>query len=152
MTNQDLLFEVNSACKKRTLQRLLRAMDKKKWLQKQRPLITEQQANARLAWARRHKAYTLQNWQRVVWSDECTIEKGKGVRPIYTFTRPRDQLRLRDVQMVRNTGKGVKKMLWVPLHVILEVVWFLLTEISRLREEELLLGLFDAFMKLFCLI
>jgi hypothetical protein len=38
--------------------------------------------------------------------------RGLGVKPTWTFTRPRDQVRLGDVQPVRGTGKGVKKMLW----------------------------------------
>jgi transposase len=34
------------------------------------------------------------------------------VKPTWTFTRLRDQILVRDIQPVRCTGKGVKKMLW----------------------------------------
>lgn len=54
----------------------------------------------------------------ILWSDECTVERGKGVEPIYTFTRPCDQVRLGDVKEVRGTGEGVSKMLWACLHGI----------------------------------
>lgn len=49
---------------------------------------------------------------KVTWSDECTVERGVGVKPTWTFTRPRDQVKEGDVQPVRCSGKGVKKMLW----------------------------------------
>ena len=54
---------------------------------------------------------TLNDWIKVSWSDECTIERGVGIKPIWTFTRPRDQIKERDIQPVRVSGKGVKKML-----------------------------------------
>ena len=109
---RDLLQEVNDDCKKRCMQSLLRSMDKKKWIQKKRPYITLAHAQKRLEWAIRHQAYTLNDWMRVSWSDECTVERGVGIKPIWTFTRPRDQIKERDIQPVRVSGKGVKKMLW----------------------------------------
>lgn len=109
---RDLLREVDDAIKKRSLQGLLREMGKKKWMQKKRPVITVHHANARLAWALRYQAYTLQDWMKVSWSDECTVERGVGIKPLWTFTRPRDQVQLRDIQPVRCSEKGVKQMLW----------------------------------------
>jgi hypothetical protein len=47
----------------------------------------------------------------VVWSDECTVERGVGSRPIWTFLRPSEQIKQGDVKSIR-TGKSVKKMLW----------------------------------------
>jgi hypothetical protein len=45
----------------------------------------------------------------VSWSDKCTVERGVGAKPIWTFTRPRDQILLGDVQPIRCSGKGLKK-------------------------------------------
>jgi hypothetical protein len=109
---RDLLREVNDDCKKRCMQRLLREMDKKKWIQKKRPFITPAHATARLQWAIRHQAYTLNDWKKVSWSDECTVERGVGIKPIWTFVRPRDQVVEGDIHAIRCSGKGVKKMLW----------------------------------------
>jgi transposase len=109
---RDLCREVSDKAKKRTMQRLLREMNLRKWLQIKRPALTETQVRARMTWAINHQAYTLANWKRVVWSDECTVERGKGVQPIYTYTRPSEQIKKRDVQPVRGSGKGIKKMLW----------------------------------------
>lgn len=109
---RDLLHEVDDVAKKRSVQRLLREMNLRKWIQKKRPFITPEHAAARLDWAIRHQAYTLVDWKKVLWSDECTVERGVGVKPTWTFVRPRDQLREGDIQAVRASGKGVKKMLW----------------------------------------
>jgi hypothetical protein len=52
------------------------------------------------------------DWHKVSWLDECTIERGIGVKPVWTFTRPCDQILIKDIHLVRSTGKGVRKMLW----------------------------------------
>ena len=74
---RDLLYEVSDACKKRTMQRLLRELNKRKWLQRQRPFITAEHARQRLEWARKYHAYIVEDWKKVVWSDEYTVERGK---------------------------------------------------------------------------
>lgn len=48
---------------------------------------------------------------RVRWSDECSVEHGRGIIPTWTFTRPCDQVCTGDVRTY-NAHKGVKKMLW----------------------------------------
>ena len=112
ITTRDLLREVDNVVKKRTVQKLCRELGKRKWQQKQRPFITVRHAQERLQWAIEHQAYTLLDWKKVTWSDECTVERGVGIKPTWTFTRPKDQVRLGDVKPVRCSGKGVKKMLW----------------------------------------
>jgi transposase len=39
------------------------------------------------------------------------VERGKGIKPVWTFTRPSEQLVEHDVRELR-CGKGVKKMFW----------------------------------------
>jgi transposase len=87
-------------------------MNKRKWRQRNRPKITQAHADARLAWAIEHQAYSLIDWHKVSWSDECSIERGIGVKPVWTFTRPCDQVLNKDIHPVRGSGKGVRKMLW----------------------------------------
>lgn len=45
---RDLLLSVDDACKKRSLQDLLREMNKRKWRQRNCPKITQEHADARL--------------------------------------------------------------------------------------------------------
>ena len=74
--------------------------------QRTRPLLTQEYANARLIWARQYRDI---DWRRIIWSDECSIERGVGKQGIWTFTRPKDQPLKRDVREKR-TGKCVKKV------------------------------------------
>ena len=112
VSHRDLLDSVDNVVKKRSLQGLLREIGKRKWRRLKRLQLSEAQAAARLAWARHYEHYTEEDWKKIKWSDECTIERGVGVRPIWTFLRPSEQRAEHDIQEVRASGKGVKKMLW----------------------------------------
>ena len=112
ITHRDLLTSVDNVIKDRSLRYLLREMNKRKWRQLKRPLLTAEHAAARLRWAQRYRHFTEADWRKVKWSDECTVERGVGKRPIWTFNRPSQQLQQHDVQEVMCSGKGVKKMLW----------------------------------------
>jgi transposase len=109
--HRDLLREVDNKIKLSSLRNLLREMGKRKWLQKRRPMLTADHARQRLRWARRNRKWTAIWWRQIRWSDECSVERGAGIQPVWTFTRPGNQAQLGDVKEVR-TGKGVKKMLW----------------------------------------
>jgi len=112
ISHQDLLASVSHTVKERSLRGLLRELGKRKWRQLKRPQLTQAHADARHAWAKRYEHYTVEDWKRLKWSDECTVERGRGIRPIWTFNRPSEQLAEHDVQEVLCSGKGVKKMLW----------------------------------------
>lgn len=107
----DLLKRVDNKVKERSIRMLLREMGKRKWRQRCRPLLTDDHARQRLQWAKRYERYTSRFWRRVKWSDECSIERGRGAQTVWTFNAPKDQCQQRDVKEKR-TGKGVKKMLW----------------------------------------
>lgn len=81
----DLLEEVDHAVKERSIRNLLHEMGRRKWRQLQRPEITEFHAQKRLAWAQEYEHFMPQDWARVRWSDECTVERGAGIQPIWTF-------------------------------------------------------------------
>jgi len=107
----DLIEEVDNAVQKRSLQYLLQEMGRRKWKQMNRPKLEPQHAVQHLAWAQRYESFTPADWARVKWSDECTVERGVGIKPGWTFTRPRDQLLEGDVH-VKPCGKGLKQMFW----------------------------------------
>lgn len=59
---------------------ILRQSNMKKWIAKGRPLLTKAQAKERSRWAQAHKRWSWKRWARVIWSDECSVERGKGKR------------------------------------------------------------------------
>lgn len=101
-------------------------MGRRKWKQLKRPEIKPHHAIKRYQWAQRYQHFQPEDWARVKWSDECTVERGAGIRPIWTFRRPSEQL-IEGHVCTRRVGKGVKQMFWaafgqgfrsglVPLH------------------------------------
>ena len=81
---RELQESVNNSVSKRILQRLFRNMHKRKWMQRQRPEIQPIHAEKQLQWARMYASFTPMDWKKVIWSDECSVERGKGVRPVWT--------------------------------------------------------------------
>lgn len=47
----------------------------------------------------------------MIWTDECSVERGKGVRPVWTWNSPAKQLEMQDIHTIQ-TGKSVKQMFW----------------------------------------
>lgn len=37
--------------------------------------------------------YTIEQWRRIFWSDESTIERELGARPEGTFNQPKEQIK-----------------------------------------------------------
>jgi transposase len=102
---------VQSSPSVRTVQRLFHTLHIQKWKQCERPEITPENAEKQLRWAETYAGYTAEDFNRVIWSDECLVERGAGIRRIYTFRSPRQQIIKRDVHAIR-CGKGVKQMFW----------------------------------------
>jgi len=61
-----------------TIYRYLKKSGIQKWRCKKRPLLDDAKAATRLQWALNHDNQPLEYWRRWVWSDECSIERGKG--------------------------------------------------------------------------
>jgi hypothetical protein len=64
--------------KKKTVYRYLKKSGIQKWRCRQRPFLTEEHAAKRLAWAEKYDGKPVSFWRKLRWSDECSIERGKG--------------------------------------------------------------------------
>ncbi|KDQ19122.1 hypothetical protein BOTBODRAFT_484406 [Botryobasidium botryosum FD-172 SS1] len=64
----------------RTVSRALAVGGIKKHPLAPRPQLTPIDARRRLAWAREHANWKDEDWQGVIWSDECSVEKSKDPR------------------------------------------------------------------------
>jgi len=54
---------------------LLRQHNIKKWLAKKRPRVKMERVKAQLQWAITRKDWTAEDFQRVIYSDECSVEQ-----------------------------------------------------------------------------
>lgn len=109
---EDLLEGVSNKVKRTSIWRLMHEQGRRKWLVLDRPALTPEHAAARLRWALEYQHFTPTEWNRVFWSDECTVERGIGERREYTFTPRNQQIRKRDVRPVLMPGKQTKQMSW----------------------------------------
>ena len=95
----------------RTVKRMLRNENVRKWKAAKRPKLTEDRAAKRLAWAMAHADWTEEDFRSVLWSDECSVEKSKDPRTDWVFRTPYEKW---DIDCVKTyeKGPGVKTMLW----------------------------------------
>jgi hypothetical protein len=99
-----------------SVKRLLQEMNVRKWQRLQRPALTEDHAYARLNWAQRYRMFTYLNWRQFRWSDECSIQLGKGRKLEWVFIpggKGQHQHRLhKDLVQPHPYGKQKSKMFW----------------------------------------
>lgn len=105
---QDLMDEVDNKVQKESIRNLLNEMGLK-WCQLSWLALCHTHAAKRLEWARKYEHFTSEDWARVCWSDECSIECGVGARATWIFIQPSEQLKIHDIHE-KPHGKGVKKM------------------------------------------
>ena len=72
----------------RSIKRLLRNENIKKWRAKKCPFLDEEDVQTRLNWVQKHKDWTIADWERVIWSDECTVKCSKDLRTVWVFGTP----------------------------------------------------------------
>ena len=48
------------------------------WRAKKRPELTEAVAEHRLLWCKCRAHWKVKKWREYMWSDECSVERGKG--------------------------------------------------------------------------
>ena len=61
-----------------TVDRALRENGIKKWLAKKRAKLTPEHAQKRLACAKAHQDWTTKDFEGVIWSDECSVERSRN--------------------------------------------------------------------------
>jgi hypothetical protein len=106
-----LAQEVDKTVTERTIKNLLNEMGLQRWKQRGRLALKPQHAAKRFAWARTYAHFISEDWVKVRWTDECSVERGRGIGARWTFTRPSEQLERKDVHS-RPCGKGVSQMFW----------------------------------------
>jgi len=81
---KDTYTQVKEACAlrcgKTTIKKILKEYSIINWRARRRPFLTETNAAKRLAWCKKHKHTTKDEWGRYIWSDEYSVERGRGKR------------------------------------------------------------------------
>jgi hypothetical protein len=78
ITVQQLFKDCVPHLSKKTVYRYLKKSGIQKWRCKQRPFLTEEHARLRREWAEKYNGKPVKFWKRLRWSDEFSVERGKG--------------------------------------------------------------------------
>lgn len=86
-----------------TLYKILKQYNITNWLAKKRPKLTPEVVKLRLAWAKAHVDWEVDQWRYIIWSDECSIERGLGQKRRWVFRLPSQKW---EKQMIQEYKKG----------------------------------------------
>jgi transposase len=99
-----------------TLLRTIRDSGYGHWKAKKRPKLTEEHARLRLEWAKAHQDWTPEQWAKVIWSDECSVELGKGKQDSWVFrlNQHGEKWKKKHITTYKK-GKGISVMIWAAI-------------------------------------
>lgn len=94
-----------------TLKRILERKGIKNWRCKRRPLLTPDVVYKRYQWAKEHINWTEEQWSKIIFSDECSLERGSGGARVWAFRTPAQKW---DKEMIEpyKKGKDIRIMIW----------------------------------------
>lgn len=111
ITYAQLKIEAGVTCSKATLYRTLGLYGITNWLAKKRPLLPPEAVYKRLELCKAHRDWNFEQWLKIIWSDECSVEKGSGKQRAWMFRYPDEKWKKEMIQPVPK-GKGVSVMVW----------------------------------------
>ena len=110
-TYQEVIDACQLSCKRTTVKKILKKHGIINWRAKKRPELTEEHALKRLAWCLAHRGWTGEEWGLVCWSDECSVERGRGGRGEWCF-RTSAQKWQKEMVQTYSAKKNMKIMVW----------------------------------------
>jgi transposase len=110
---QQLKNAINIDISTRTIQRRLMESGIRKWRAVERPLLRKEHAVKRLEWAKIHRNWTVNDWRRVCWSDECAVAKDSRQSKIWVFRHQnmREKYDPKNIQP-RSRDGSLSQMIW----------------------------------------
>ncbi|EIE83958.1 hypothetical protein RO3G_08663 [Rhizopus delemar RA 99-880] len=104
---KDIGRKVSTVTVRRTLHNAgLGAIEKPK-----KPLLSAKNIRSRLSWCMAHKDWTVDDWKRVIWSDETKINRFNSDGRTWAWIRSGKSLKSHHVKMTVKHGGG-SNMLW----------------------------------------
>jgi transposase len=79
------------------------------WRAKKRPELTEAVAGQRLLWCRCRAHWKTKKWREYMWSDECSVERGKEGEVVWVWGHSSDKWKPTHVETYKK-GKGMRVM------------------------------------------
>ena len=95
----------------RTIKRILEPFNIKKWQCKKRPELSKEVANKRHNWVLSRKDWSTEEWACIIFSDETSVERGKGGQREWVF-RTAEQKWLPKMVQTYKKGHDLSIMVW----------------------------------------
>ncbi|KAG0973332.1 hypothetical protein G6F28_013103 [Rhizopus arrhizus] len=90
---------------------VLKSMEFHSSIKKKKPFLTKAHMQHRLEWAKKHQDWTVEEWRKVVFSDETKINVWGSDGCKYYWKRPSDPLQPHHLEFTVKHGGG-KLMMW----------------------------------------
>jgi len=58
---------------------------------RKKPVLSDQSKKVRLAWANEHVGWTEEDWKKVIWTDEATVERGEIKHDSWVWRKPKQE-------------------------------------------------------------
>jgi len=94
-----------------TIRNVLKQQGLKSLVKPKKPLLTPKHKNQRLEFARRHQHWTIDDWKRVVWSDETKINRYGSDGRKWSWKSPNALLKEHHIDPTLKYGGG-SVMIW----------------------------------------
>ena len=91
-----------------TVKRRLKEQGIKNWLAAKRPRLEAQHAKLRLEWSLEYRDWTR---KRIIWSDECSVEKSADPQQVWVFRTPEEKWHKDCINDTVKSGE-TKLMVW----------------------------------------
>ena len=104
ITYAQLRTEAGVQCSRSTLYRTLKDYGLTNWLAKKRPLLTPEVAKKRLEWCLLRREWNSEQWSKIIWSDEYSVEKGSGKQRQWMFIFPEEKWKKPMIQPYAGQG------------------------------------------------
>lgn len=116
ITYRQLRDKLDLDCSPSTILRALKDSKWGHWRAAKRPRLTQEHAKLRLEFAIKYKDWGWEEWSKVIFSDECSIELGSGKRTRWVFrVRAYGEKWRKDLVQDTKKGKGVRVMVWAAI-------------------------------------
>ena len=108
---KEALSSLKLKVSRNTIARVLKDAGYAARVMKKKPLLTKKHKQKRLAWAKEHETWTIDEWKNVIWSDETAFMLVNGHGKEYCWSKQGDVLEDNQVTPTKKFGGG-KVMMW----------------------------------------
>lgn len=102
---------INKPVSEWTARRALRRIGLVSAVKQKKPALSDKNVKARLKFSKDHKNWSVDDWKRVIWSDETKINRFQSDGKEYYWHRPHETLRKHQVKQTVKHGGG-SLMVW----------------------------------------